>query len=99
MLNLPKPSFVEIKDAVFSLKQKSDIGLYIWIWWHFFIIILKILLEMMCIMQLRKGWILPNLNSNLVVLIPKFSGTIALANFQYKIIFNFLEDKLLVVAG
>ncbi|XP_019416122.1 PREDICTED: uncharacterized protein LOC109327431 [Lupinus angustifolius] len=52
------------------------------------------------------GWILPNLNSNLIVLIPKFSGAdksedfrpIALANFQFKVITKVLADRLAAIA-
>lgn len=52
-----------------------------------------------------QGWILPNLNSNLVVLIPKFPGAdtienyrpIALANFQFKIIIKVLADRLATI--
>ncbi|CAL0299683.1 unnamed protein product [Lupinus luteus] len=55
----------------------------------------------------KSGWILPNLNSNNIVLIPKFLGAnkiedfraIALANFQFKIITKVLADKLSVVAA
>ena len=54
----------------------------------------------------RQGWLLPNLNSNLVVLIPKVAGAerldqyrpIALANFQFKIITKVIADRLAVVA-
>lgn len=53
-----------------------------------------------------QGWLLPNLNSNLVVLIPKFPGAdrienyrpIALANFQFKIITKVLADRLACIA-
>lgn len=53
-----------------------------------------------------QGWLLPNLNSNLVVLIPKFPGVdrienyrpIALANFQFKIITKVLADRLACIA-
>ncbi|XP_019451878.1 PREDICTED: uncharacterized protein LOC109353979 [Lupinus angustifolius] len=53
-----------------------------------------------------KGWILPNLNSNSVVLIPKFPRAIkiedfrpiALANFQLKIITKVLVDRLALIA-
>lgn len=49
-----------------------------------------------------QGWFLPNLNSNMVVLIPKVVGVdnighfrpIALANFQFKIITMVLADRL-----
>lgn len=52
------------------------------------------------------GWLLPNLNSNLVVLIPKDQGAdtvdkirpIAMANFQFKIISKVLADRLAVLA-
>ncbi|CAL0327859.1 unnamed protein product [Lupinus luteus] len=53
-----------------------------------------------------QAWILPNLNSNLVVLISKFPGAdriedfkpIALANFQFKIITKVLADRLASIA-
>lgn len=53
-----------------------------------------------------QGWLLPGLNSNLVVLIPKFPEAdtienyrpIALANFQFKIITKVLADRLAFVA-
>ncbi|CAL0324296.1 unnamed protein product [Lupinus luteus] len=53
-----------------------------------------------------QAWILLNLNSNLVVLIPKFPGAdgiedfrpIALANFQFKIITKVLADRLASIA-
>ncbi|XP_019431129.1 PREDICTED: uncharacterized protein LOC109338368 [Lupinus angustifolius] len=55
---------------------------------------------------LQQGWILPNLNSNSVVLIPKFPGAlriedfrpIALANFQLKIITKVMVDRLALIA-
>ncbi|KAF1899534.1 hypothetical protein Lal_00019662 [Lupinus albus] len=54
----------------------------------------------------REGWLLPNLNSNNIVLIPKHPGAdqiedfrpIALANFQFKIITKFLASMLAVIA-
>ncbi|XP_019435162.1 PREDICTED: uncharacterized protein LOC109341675 [Lupinus angustifolius] len=53
-----------------------------------------------------QGWILPNLNSNNLVLIPKFPSTdkiedfrpIALANFQFKIITKVLAERLANIA-
>lgn len=53
-----------------------------------------------------KGWILPNLNSNLVTLIPKFTGAdriedyrpMTLANFQIKIITKVIADRLALIA-
>ncbi|KAF1883223.1 hypothetical protein Lal_00030326 [Lupinus albus] len=54
----------------------------------------------------RESWLLPNLNSNNIVLIPKHSGAdkiedfkpIALANFQFKIITKVLASRLVVIA-
>lgn len=56
-----------------------------------------------------QNWLLPNLNSNLVVLVPKYPGAdkiesfrpIALANFnfQFKIISKILADRLAIVAS
>lgn len=54
----------------------------------------------------RQGRLLPNLNSNVVVLIPKVKGVerteqyrpIVLANFQFKIISKVLADRLAQVA-
>ncbi|XP_019423006.1 PREDICTED: uncharacterized protein LOC109332480 [Lupinus angustifolius] len=51
-------------------------------------------------------WLLPNLNSNNIILIPKVIGAdrvedfrpIALANFQFKIISKVLEDRLASIA-
>lgn len=51
-------------------------------------------------------WLIPNLNSNFVVLIPKFKGVdriedykpIALANFQFKLITMVLADRLSIIA-
>ncbi|KAE9601079.1 putative RNA-directed DNA polymerase [Lupinus albus] len=52
-----------------------------------------------------QGWIHPNMNSNVVILIPKTSNTeqiedyrpIALANFQFKIITKVLADRLALI--
>ncbi|XP_019434274.1 PREDICTED: uncharacterized protein LOC109340956 [Lupinus angustifolius] len=54
-----------------------------------------------------QSWLLPNLNSNSVVLIPKTVNAdkiedfrpIALANFQFKIISKVLADRLAVIAA
>jgi len=53
------------------------------------------------------NYIMPNLNSNLLILIPKVLGAnkldnfrpIALANFQFKIITKILADKLGLIAA
>lgn len=52
------------------------------------------------------GWLLPNLNANLVVLIPKVAeaerieqySPIAHANFKFKITIKVLEDRLARIA-
>ncbi|KAE9602007.1 putative RNA-directed DNA polymerase [Lupinus albus] len=54
----------------------------------------------------RESWLLPNLNSNNIILIPKHAGAdridefkpIALANFQFKIISKILASRLTVIA-
>ncbi|CAL0324041.1 unnamed protein product [Lupinus luteus] len=54
----------------------------------------------------RHGWILPNMNSNSIALIPKFPAAdriedfrpIALANFQFKIITKVIADRLAIIA-
>lgn len=54
----------------------------------------------------KQGWLLPNLNSNLVVLVPKVLNAdriesyrpIALANFQFKIIAKILADRRAFIA-
>lgn len=54
----------------------------------------------------RDGWLLPNLNANVVAIIPKFPGAeeitqyrpTALENFWFKIITKVLADRLAVVA-
>lgn len=53
-----------------------------------------------------ESWLLPNINSNLVTLIPKFKGAVSitdyrpitLANFQFKIIYKVLADRLATIA-
>lgn len=53
----------------------------------------------------NSGHIFPNWNSNLVVLIPKVSGansienfgSIALANFKFKIVTKILMDRLSII--
>lgn len=53
-----------------------------------------------------QDWILPNLNSNVVVLIPKLPAVdrikqympIALANYQFKVITKVLADRLATIA-
>lgn len=52
------------------------------------------------------SWLLPNFNSNIVALIPKFPGAdqidcyrpIALTNFKFKVITKILADRLAVIA-
>ncbi|XP_019435878.1 PREDICTED: uncharacterized protein LOC109342329 [Lupinus angustifolius] len=84
------PLHEEIKAAVFALKEEGAPGSDGFGVSQFFL----------------QNWLLPDLNSNLVVLIPKFPGAdkiedfrpIALANFQFKIITKVLADRLASVA-
>lgn len=54
----------------------------------------------------KQGWLLPNMNSNTVVLIPKSANAdsildyrpIALANYQFKIITKIIADRLASIA-
>lgn len=55
----------------------------------------------------RSGWLLPNWNANIVVLIPKIPEAeridqyrpIALANFKFKIITKVLANRLAFIAS
>ncbi|PNY16800.1 ribonuclease H, partial [Trifolium pratense] len=98
------PSFDEIKNAVFSLNKDSAPGpdgfggFFYQTYWD---IIHKDVVN--AVLQFfSSGWILPNFNSNTLILIPKTSNAdsidqyrpIALANFNFKIISKVLADRL-----
>lgn len=102
------PSLEEVKAAVFSMNgggapgPNGFGGCFYQTYWD---IISHDVFNSVC-QFFSQGWLLPNMNSNLVVLIPKFPGAdmienyrpIALANFQFKIITKVLADRLSVIA-
>jgi len=101
------PSFDDIKKTVFDMNTDgapgSD-GFGIHFFQHFWDIVAADVVssaqEFFC-----TGVIIPNLNSNVLVLIPKVPGAatmadfrpIALANFQFKIITKILADRLAII--
>lgn len=102
------PSSEEIKNAVFSMNRDSaprPDGFGAFFFQKFWDIVEKDVCN--AVMQVfQQSWLLPNFNSNLVVLIPKVQGAdkvelfkpIALANFKFKIITKVLADRLATVA-
>ncbi|XP_019420741.1 PREDICTED: uncharacterized protein LOC109330928 [Lupinus angustifolius] len=103
------PSDEEVKAAVFSMNGEGAPGpngfggcFYQFYW--------DIVGREVCnsvVQFFNQGWLLPNLNSNNVILIPKFPNAdkiedfrhIALANFQFKIISKVLADRLSSIAS
>jgi hypothetical protein len=98
------PSMEEIKSAVFSLNNDSAPGpdgfgaCFFQTYWD---IISQDVIN--AVLQFfTTGWILPNFNSNTIVLIPKVSNAnslnqyrpIALANFKFKILSKIIADRL-----
>jgi len=98
------PTHEEIHNAVFSLNNSSAPGpdgfgaIFFQTYW-------SIVKEDVCKAVLQfftDGWLLPNFNSNTIVLIPKVENVdtvnhyrpIALANFKFKIITKILADRL-----
>lgn len=101
------PSIEEVESVVFSLNKDSAPGpngfgggLY-----HAFWDIISLGAYNSVLQFFNHGWTLPNLNSNLVILIPKFDGAdkienfrpIALANFQFKVITKVITDRLSMI--
>ena len=101
------PSFDEIKKAVFDMNKDGapgPDGFGVHFFQHFWDIVaadvVSSVQEFFC-----TGVIIPNLNSNVLVLIPKVPGAatmadfrpIALANFQFKIITKILADRLAII--
>ncbi|XP_019435039.1 PREDICTED: uncharacterized protein LOC109341552 [Lupinus angustifolius] len=88
------PSNEEIRSIVFSMKGDGFLGNY----------------RPGCVpiygLLFSNNWLPPNINSNSVVLIPKYPEAdriedfrpIALANFQFKIITKVLSDRLALIA-
>lgn len=102
------PTLEEVKGALFTMNVAGAPGpdgfggIFYQKFWHIVgVDVYNSILEFF-----TKGWMLPNLNSNLVVLIPKFNGAyriedympIALADFQFKIITKVLADRLSSIA-
>jgi len=99
----------EIKNALFSLNADFAPGLDGFsgpFYQHFWSLIGQ---EVVNSTQqfFTNNYILPNMNSNLLILVPKVPGAdklelfrpIALANFQFKIITKILADRLGVIAS
>jgi hypothetical protein len=98
------PSSAEIHQAVFSLNKQSAPGpdgfgaFFYQTYWE---IVSKDVIDAVS-QFFTSNWILPNWNSNIVVLIPKTDNAdsiaqyrpIALANFKFKIISKILADRL-----
>ena len=98
------PSEDEIFQAIFSLNKDSAPGpdgfgaLFFQTYWS----IIKLDVTKAVLQFFSTGWILPNFNSNNIVLIPKINnaGTIndyrpiAIENFKFKIISKILADRL-----
>ncbi|XP_045802493.1 uncharacterized protein LOC123896099 [Trifolium pratense] len=102
------PSFEEVKQAVFNMDGSSSPGpngfggCFFQNYWD----IVGSDVVASVTQFFSHGWILPNLNSSHVALVPKFPGAdtienfrpIAVANFQFKIITKILADRLAVIA-
>jgi len=101
------PAVDEIKKAVFDMNADGapgPDGFGGYFYQHFWDIVaadvVSSVQEFFC-----TGVIIPNLNSNILVLIPKIPGAasmtdfrpIALANFQFKIITKILADRLAII--
>jgi hypothetical protein len=98
------PSVLEIKNAVFSMNKDSAPGpdgfgaFFFQTYWD----IIKNDVCEVVLYFFQYNWLMPNFNSNTVVLIPKDSNAdtisqfrpIALANFKFKIISKVLADRL-----
>lgn len=103
------PSADEVKHAVFDLSADAAPGPDGYnghFYQHFWHIIGKdVVLSTQHFFQ--HNYIMPNLNSNLLILIPKIPGAdnlenfrpIALANFQFKILTKILADRLGLIAS
>jgi len=98
------PTSDEIHKAVFSLNKEGAPGpdgfgaIFFQTYWD----IVKSDVEKAVLQFFTSGWIMPNFNSNTVVLIPKTSNAdtmnqyrpIALANFKFKVLSKILADRL-----
>lgn len=103
------PSLEEVKKVVFSLDVNSAPGPdgFGGGFYHTFWDIIGNDVFNSCLQFFIQGFIYQNLNSNVIVLIPKFKGAdrvesfrpIALANFQFKVITKILADRLGIIAS
>jgi hypothetical protein len=98
------PSCYEMKNAVFSLNKDSapgPDGVGAFFYQSYWAIIHQDVVNDV-LQFFISGWIMPNYNSNTLILIPKTSNVdsidqfrpIALANFKFKIISKVLADRL-----
>lgn len=102
------PSMEKVRSTVFSMNASgapgpdSFGGMFYQKFWE----VIKEDVHRSVMQFFADSWLLPNLNSNLVVLIPKFKGAdkiedfrpIVLANYQFKIISKVLPDRLTTIA-
>jgi hypothetical protein len=98
------PSSSKIHNAVFSMNSQSapgpdGFGAYLFqTYWD----IVKDDVIKAVLQFFTSGWILPNMNSNIIALIPKVNNAdrveqfrpIAMANFKFKIITKIIADRL-----
>lgn len=101
-------SLEEVRNAVFSMNSNGTLGPDSFGWCFYKKIWPIIAMDVFNSVSqfFLQGWLLPNLNVNLVVPIPKFPGVdtienycpIALANFQFKIITKVMADCLALIA-
>jgi hypothetical protein len=98
------PTSEEIKLAVFSLNKDSAPGpdgfgaIFFQTFWD----IIKLDMIKAILQFFTSGWIMPNFNSNTLVLIPKLDNAdnvndytpIAIANFKFKFISKIIADRL-----
>lgn len=102
------PTMKEVKEAVFSLDRNSAPGPdgFGGSFYHAYWDIIGKDVHSPVLQFFVQSWIFPNLNSNVITLLPKFDVAdkienyrpIALANFQFKIISKVLADRLSLIA-
>lgn len=102
------PTLDEVKASVFAMNGSGALGPdgFSRVFFQTFWDIVGSDMYKSVLQFFTQGWILPNMNSNLITLAPKFQGVdriedyrpIALANFQLKVIAKVLADKLSMIA-
>lgn len=98
------PTLNEVKNIVFGLHRNNALGPdgFGGSFYHTFWDIIGTDVHNSVLQFFKDGWIFPKLNSNRLVLIPKFVGVdrienfrpIALANFQFKVITKVLAGRI-----